>query len=366
MLQAAQHQGIQVSADQINATLSSVAKQHGLTLAQLPKALAAQGRNYLAYRRRVKDQMLVHQLVQQAVASKVAVSPAEIDDYLKREANTAGGNIEYQLAQILVAFPGDAGPGDVKQAKKKARALERRLEAGANFASLAAANSAGPHALEGGMIGWIKGANLPTLLEDVVPKMQAGSLSEPIAGPGGFHIVKLVATRKPEGDTGTEYHVRHILLKPNPVRDSEQSRALARNLRQKIASGKTSLATAAKTYSDDPNSAGGGGDIGWKSPRELPPAFSAIESLAANQISQPVKSHYGWDLMEVLGKRKGNASKEARRNDAYQAIFERKLDSQLDQFKRVIRGQAYVRILDPADADTQGTSTGAAAAFPGG
>jgi peptidyl-prolyl cis-trans isomerase SurA len=360
LLQAAQQKGIQVGADQVNATLSRVASQHGLTLAQLPKALAAQGQNYLVFRRQIKDQLTVHQLIEQAVASQVEVTSAEVGDYMKREANAPTAGIEYQLAQILLAFPAQETPQSVKATQQKAKTLERQLKAGANFAQLAVANSDGPHALKGGTIGWIKSADLPTLLQDAVPKMQPGDVSAPIAGPGGYHIVKLVATRSAEGNAGTQYHLRHILLKPNPVRDLAQSKALAEKLRGEIIAGKTSFATAAKANSNDPNSAGAGGDLGWKTVDELPPAFkSVLPDLPLDKISEPVQSHYGWHLIEVLGKRKGNLSEEQRKHEAYQAIYQRKLNDQLAEFKRVIRGQAYVKILNPADAGSAGTSAGA-------
>lgn len=361
LLQAANQQGIQVSADQVNSALSAIAKRHGITLAELPKALAAQGQDYLAFRQQIKDQLTVHQLVQQAVASQIQVTPAETDDYLKREANSAAGNTQYQLAQILVAFPGNATPADVKKAKQKAAALEQQLKGGANFAALAAANSDGPHALKGGVIGWIEAANLPTLLAGPVPKLKQGGITPPIAGPGGYHIVKLLAIRTPQGKHQTQYDVRHILIRPNPVRSLAQSKAVAKKLRAEIVAGKTSFTAAAKAYSGDPNSAGTGGDLGWESADALPPSFvSTVKSLPLNQVSQPVKLPEGWDLIEVTGKRQGNATQEERRNQAYQAIFQRKLASQLAQFKRVIRGQGYVHILDPADAGTTATSAGAA------
>ncbi len=364
LLQAAGQRGVQVSADQVNSALSAIAKRHGLTLAGLPKALAAQGQDYLAFRRQIKNQLTVHQLIQQAVASQIQVTPAEIDDYMEREADSQAGNTQYQLAQILIAFPSDATPADVKKTKQKAEALVQQLQAGANFAALAAANSDGPHALKGGVIGWIQAANLPTLLAGPVPKLKPGGITAPIAGPGGYHIVKLLAVRAPQGQHGTQYHVRHILIRPNPIRTLAQSKALAGKLRTEILAGKTTFAAAAKAYSGDPNSAGTGGDLGWKSAEDLPPPpfASTVESLPVNQISQPVKLPQGWDLIEVTGKRQGNATEAERENQAYQAIFQRKLASQLAQFKRVVRGQGYVHILDPADAGTEATNAGAAAA----
>ncbi|MGH8224628.1 MAG: peptidylprolyl isomerase [Gammaproteobacteria bacterium] len=357
-LQAAKNQGIQISADQINQALSAIAARNNLTLAQLPQALAAQGQSYLSFRHKIENQLIMHQLVQQAVAANIEVSPAEVANYLQREANAAGGNIEYQLAQILVTFPTNATPAEVKKTLAKAEGIEAKIKDGADFAATAVAESGGPHALQGGMIGWLKAADMPTLFTDVVPTMKVSEVSAPIAGVGGYHIVKLVATRQPKSENmQTEYHVEHIMLKPNPVRDLAQSKTLAEKLRGEIESGKTSFAAAAKQYSDDPNSAGNGGDLGWQTPDQMPKSFgAALANLKPNTLSQPVQSDFGWHLIEILGERKTDATQTEREHQAYQAIFQRKLADQLAEFNRVLRDQTYVHILNPADAGDDTTA----------
>ncbi len=352
-LQAANQQGIQISDDDVNRALSRIAKSNNLTLAQLPQALAQQGENYAAFRRMIHDQLVIHQLEQQSVAANIDVTPSEIDHYLQSQARSQNSNMEYHIAQILIPFPSNPTPQQVQKTLAKANDVRAKLAGGANFASTAVAVSAGPHALQGGDIGWLKAAQLPSLFADAVPDMKPGSISDPIEGAGGYHIVKLLGVRKQGGKATMtmQYHVEHILLRPNPVRNLAQCKALAERLRKEIQSGKVSFSDAAKQYSDDPNSAGNGGDLGWLTLAGLPPAFAqAVKGLPDNRVSQPVRSQYGWHLIEVLGKREANKTKEEQRHEAYQAIFQRKLNDQLAEFKRNLRDQAYIKILDPADA----------------
>ncbi|MGH8127660.1 MAG: peptidylprolyl isomerase [Gammaproteobacteria bacterium] len=358
-LQAAKTQGIQVTDDDVNRTLSTIASRNNVTLAQLPQALAAQGRNYSAFRRTIHDQLIIHQLEQQAVAANISVSPAEIDNYLKHQAGNQNAKTQYHLAQILIAFPSNPTPKQAQETLAKARQIEAKLKGGANFAATAAAQSAGPQALKGGDLGWMSGAELPTLFTDAVPKLKVGQLSAPIAGAGGYHIVKLIDEHAPKNKSvSTEYHLKHILLKPNPVRNLQQCKALAEKLRKEIDSGKITFAAAAAQYSDDPNSAGNGGDLDWQNLDSLPHSFSAVvPNLKLDTISQPVESAYGWHLIEVVGKRQTDQTKEKRRHDAYQVLFQRKLQDQMAQFKRSLRDQAYIRILDPADAGNGSDST---------
>ncbi len=359
-LQAAKTQGIQVTDDDVNRTLSTIASRNNITLAQLPQALAAQGRSYSEFRRTIHDELIIHQLEQQAVAANVSVSPAEIDNYLKSQSGNQNAKTQYHLAQILIAFPSNPTPEQARETLAKAKQIVNKLKSGANFAATAAAQSAGPQALKGGDLGWMSGAELPTLFADSVPQLKVGQLSDPIAGPGGYHIVKLINERAPKNKSvSTEYHLKHILLKPNPVRNLEQCKALAEKLRKEIDSGKITFDAAAAQYSDDPNSAGNGGDLDWQSLNSLPHSFTeVVPDLKPGVVSQPVESDYGWHLIEVIGKRQTDQSKEKRRHQAYQALFQRKLQDQMAQFKRSLRDQAYISILDPADAGSGSDSPG--------
>ena len=349
-LQDARNQGIQVSDDDVNHALSSIAARNNLTLAQLPQALAAQGMSYSAFRQTIHTQLVIHQLERQQVAANISVSPAEINNYLKNQSENQSANVRYHLAQILIPFPSNPTPKQAKETLNQARKIREQLEKGANFAAMAAAKSAGPQALKGGDLGWMTGSDLPTLFSDVVPTLKVGGISAPIAGAGGYHIVKLIARKQASGSTTTEYHVKQILLKTNPIRNSAQSKALAEKIRKEIIAKKISFDDAAKQYSDDPNSAGNNGDLGWQLPDQVPPQIGqALPKLKPGTISQPIDTQYGWDLVKVVGTRKRNENDEKLKNEAYQALFQRKLRDQLAQFKRSLRDQAYIHILDPAD-----------------
>jgi peptidyl-prolyl cis-trans isomerase SurA len=351
-LQAAKSKGIQVTADDVNRALSTIASRNNVTLAQLPQMLAAQGQSYNAFRHTIRNQLILRQLERQAVVINISITPAEIDNYLKSQAGNRNAKIQYHLAQILIAFPSNPTAKQAQQTLAKAKQIEAKIKSGTNFSATAVAQSAGPQAFKGGDLGWMSGSELPTLFTNIVPRLKVGGLSAPIAGPGGYHLVKLIAKHAPKNQSfTTEYHIKHILLKPNPVRDSQQSRALAEKLHKEIHSGKLTFDDAAKQYSGDPNSAGNGGDIGWLTLDSLPHSFATVVPLLKlNTVSKPVDTRYGWDLFEVTGTRKADQNENKRRHEAYQVLFQRKLRDQLAQFKRSLRAQAYIRILDPADA----------------
>lgn len=355
-LSAANRKGIEVSDDDVNRTLSTIASRNGLTLAQLPKALAAQGISYKSFRQSIKTQLILHDLEKQAVAQNISITSSEVKAYLKHQ--TQNSNVRYHVAQILIPFPSNPTPAQARKTLQKAKRIEAKIKQGANFASTAVAQSAGPQALKGGDLGWMSGAELPTLFADVVPEMKVGSLSDPIAGTGGYHIVKLL-DKKTTGKKSltTQYKLKQIMLKPNPVRSLKQAKALAETLQKKINSGKLSFDDAAAEYSDDPNSAGNGGQLGWESIDEMPPSFAkVIPTLKIGKASQPIKSSYGWHVVVVTATRKADANQNKRQEHAYDALFQRKLQEQMAEFKRSLRQQTFVEILDPKDRENNSST----------
>ena len=106
--------------------------------------------------------------------------------------------------------------------------------------------------------------------------------------------------------------VRHILVQPEPGAD-DQTKATAAEWAAALAKAKAARAalvkpgaswtSVAKTYSDDPGSKNLGGDIGWLDPASaqvVPEFLKAIQTLRLNQISEPVKSQYGYHIIQVF------------------------------------------------------------------
>ena len=190
-LQRAERVGILVSDETLNAALGNIAQRNNVSIADLPAVLAKEGVDYQAYRREMREQVMIEQLRQRDVLSRIVVTPKEIDEYLARQAGRAAFNLEYDLSHILVASAPDASPADITAAQAEIESVAARLKAGEDFAPLAVQFSDGQQALEGGALGWKKGDELPTLFAEVVPGLAKGQVSEPIRSASGFHIVRL-------------------------------------------------------------------------------------------------------------------------------------------------------------------------------
>ena len=342
--QHAKRVGLTVSDEQLNSALQEIASRNKIPFDQLPTALAAQGVDYKQYREGMRKELTLSTLRQRDVISHINVSPHELEQFLARQ-QTAAASDEFNVSHILLSLPEAATPQQLEEITHKAQDLSARAAKGEDFGQLAIANSNSQTALDGGQLGWRKGTQLPEFILQLVTKMKAGDVSQPVRTPSGFHIVKLNERRSGEAQVIiNQIHVRHILMKTNELDDDETVRQKLSKLRERILKGED-FGGLASTNSADPGSAPDGGDLGWSGPGTFVPEFDkAIADLKANEISEPFKSRYGWHIVQMLGTRTYDSTDDVRRQRAFAAIRESKADEETELWLRRLRDEAFVEI----------------------
>ncbi len=344
-LQIARRAGIKISQNRLDRALQDIAARNHLSLPALYKALAREGIEPKRFRQQIYNQMVIQRLINREINDRVTVSQAEIANFLANEAKH-GGTTQYNISHILIAIPDRATPAEIQKAQQKADNLLRQLRAGANFEQLAIANSQGQSALEGGNLGWKQSGQLPQLFVNALRKMQPGDISGVLRSANGFHILKLNGRRGGnQTHTIVQTHVRHILIRTNALVTPQEARMRLEQLRSRIENGEH-FSALAKANSQDPISAPNGGDLGWVSPGQLGPQFQkAMDALAVDQISEPVRVPDGFDLIEVLGRRVKDVTNELNEANAREQIHARKAAERYEQWVRQLRAEAYVEYL---------------------
>lgn len=341
-LQRAGRAGITISDEILNRALSDVARRNDTTLGALPELLAQDGVDYGSYRKEMREQLTIERLRQQDVISRIGVNPRELEDYLKREANSAYRNHSYKMSHILISVSIATSPEELEVATAKAMDLYTQLQEGADFAQLAVAYSDAQTALEGGSMGWRNGDSLPTLFAEIVPDMQPGQISEPIRSSSGFHIIKLDAIEGNEPIIENQTHARHILIETTEIIDDDIARQKLEEIRTEILEG-GDFGAIAKAVSEDPASAVEGGDLGWSGPGMFVPEFEeTMNSLEIGDISEPFQSPFGWHILEVTERRVHDTTEDVRRQQAMMAIRNSKVAEETELWVRQIRDEAFV------------------------
>ncbi|HXZ52504.1 MAG TPA: peptidylprolyl isomerase [Burkholderiales bacterium] len=347
-LQLARESGIRVDDTQLDKAIERIAESNHMTVGEFRRTLERDGVDFDKFRRDVRDQIILARLREREVDDKIQVSDSEIDLFLEQQKeNAATAKEEYNVAHILIRIPDQASPEQIAAAQARAEKARAEALAGGDFAKLAATYSDGPDALQGGALGWRGADRLPELFADALKTMKPGDVSAVLRSPAGFHLLKLLGTREAGGADGPpveQTHVRQILIKTNEAVSEDDARRRLEDLRERIVHGGASFAEMARLYSQD-GSAAHGGDLGWVYPGDTVPDFErAMNALKPGEISEPVKSPFGWHLVQVLERRTAGMSADRRRLMARQALRERKSDEAYQEWLRQLRDQTYVEL----------------------
>jgi peptidyl-prolyl cis-trans isomerase SurA len=167
--------------------------------------------------------------------------------------------------------------------------------------------------------------------------------SEVLGNNSGFHLVMVQDRRGGDGEQVIEQsRVRHILIRATETVSDADAEATIRDLTAEIRDG-GNFAALAKEYSDDPVSGSDGGNLGWVSPGQMVPEFEqAMQEARVGELKGPFRSQFGWHILEVRERRQKDISGEVRESEARQAIYRRKFDTELQNWLREIRAEAFV------------------------
>jgi len=345
-LQMAKTSGIRVDDEQLNRVISNIAKQNSMTLEQFRQTLESQGYPFAKFREEIRKEVIIGQLRKIKVDNQVYVSEQEVDNQLGKLGDQQQLDTEYHLAHILISLPETAKPEEIEAAQRKAEDVYTQLNLGADFAKMAVSVSSDQRALQGGDLGWIKQGQLPTIFADIVPKMKPGEITKPVRSASGFHIIKLIETRKQDQKHIVEQTLaRHILIKTSEIMSSDEAKQKLQRIRNEIVSGRD-FGMVAKASSDDTGSAADGGNLGWVSPGAMVPEFEEeMNKLKPGEISQPFQTRFGWHIVQVLSRRQHDDTESYLRMQARNQIQQRKSEEETENWLRRIRDEAYVQIV---------------------
>jgi peptidyl-prolyl cis-trans isomerase SurA len=340
-LQLADKSGLQVSEADVDRAIEGIAGRNKMTVTALRERMKKEGIDPAAHRAQVRTQMLIDQLVDREVRSRVTVTDGEIDGFLAGLSQ----EMEYRLSHIFLSLPENATPTVIEAARQRAAELVARLRGGGDFQQLAVAHSQAPDALQGGHLGWKKPGQLPDLFVNTLKAMNPGEISDALRSPNGFHILRLHERRGgPALRPVQQTRVRHILLRTSEILSAGEARQRLLALRGRIEHGED-FAALARAHSEDPGSAARGGELGWVSPGQLVPEFErTMDALKPGELSQPVQSSFGLHLIQVQERREQGASAERLRNAARAQLHSRKADERYRQWVRQLRDESYVEV----------------------
>ncbi len=344
LTQNAKETGLRVDDTQLQRSIERIAQENKMSPEAFRKMLETDGIDFNRFREELRNEILIARLKEREVDSKILITDAEIDNYLKSQQSQGGKDDEFSISHILILVPEQASPEQIQAKRVIAEKALDQLKGGADFRQVSAGVSDAQNALDGGPLGWRPTARLPQIFVDAIKNMKVGDVSPVLRSANGFHIIKLTDKRGNESPVIIQQtHARHILIRLNEVVSEVEAKQRLTNLKERIENG-TSFAELARLQSEDA-SASRGGDLGWLSPGDTVPEFErAMNGIEPGQVSDPVQSPFGWHLIQVIERRSEDMSKERQRVLARQSIRTRKADEAYQEWVRQQRDRAYVEL----------------------
>lgn len=341
------HKNINLSHENtLNHILTTIAKQHELSLNQFHKQLEQKGINFLLFKENIRNKMIMQKIYTQEIEKKSFVSESEINDFLITKNSKTLLRETLHLAHILIRITKNNTPHSTSTNYQHAKEILHKLRSGFDFNQIATIYSNSNDALNGGDLGWRNEDRIPKLFLDAVRSLRPGEISNIIKSDQGFHIIKLInrhtmnlITKIPQIE---QVHVRHILLPTNPLIPAKKTREQLLKLKTQLENKVTSFEKLTKLYSKNSYMLKIE-DLGWLSSYEVAPQFiNAITKLSPNKISQPIESPFGFHLIEILERRSVNASEKWIRQKAKQTIHKRKIQQTTIDWLKKLRNYAYI------------------------
>ncbi len=346
-LQLAKQNNITVDSEDLDEAISKIAATNHLSLSRLREEIHKQGLSWKTYRETIRKEMLIGRLQQKAVAKDIQVSNQQVEDYIKTSQYDDKAQQTYHLHTLLVPLSEEPTTEQVKSAQQKAKDLLLKSKQGKTLKQLAVTQSSDEFTLEESDLGERHLAELPEIFAQFAAQMKLGEVAGPIRAGNGYHVIKLIAIgSNHQAHIVTKTHVRHILIKPDAQMPTAEAETQAENVYQQLKAGKD-FSVMAKQYSSDSASAIKGGNLGWVNPGELVPEFEkAMDALPVNKVSKPIKSGFGWHIIEVLARKKVDDSESFKRQQARQFLQHRKFTEAIQNWQQHLRAEAYVNIID--------------------
>ncbi len=349
LMQEAKRRGIKITDGQLNQTMQRVARQNNLSLSEFRQTLIREGLEYEEYRESLRKELTIRNLSSQYGQRNATISDAEVDEFIKLSGGD-NSNYEYRISHILIALPDAATPEQIEKAQGTAAEILSQLDQGAQFDELANTFSTGDTALKGGDLGWRKRAEIPSLFTSQIITMEPGDHAGPIRSASGIHIIFLREQRDLEVTMSKQTKSRHILLKSNELVSEDDARLRLLEFRERIVAGED-FARLARLYSVDYSSGVDGGDLGWLDAGATVKEYEeVVNQLEEGELSQPVRTQYGWHLIQLTGRRTIDETEQNKRNKIHSQLLQQKQREIFDLWRRQLRDEAYVVFPDQPDA----------------
>jgi peptidyl-prolyl cis-trans isomerase D len=249
------------------------------------------------------DELISYELLSQAAeAAGVGISDDELVEILhKNKEFEKDGAFDFEkYEQVLRDFYGKSSADFEAELRRRMAAL-RLLEMVESTAQVSEDEVHARFLKDGDTVTLTLVRFLPSMFADQVKAPTAAEVAS-FEATQSLRIQTYYTENPASYRSGEKVHARHLLVqlpKDAPASDVADAKAKADGFRKEILGGKT-FADVARANSDDASTKAEGGDLGWAERGAYVPEFTqAAFNLKVGEVSEPVKTPFGWHLILV-------------------------------------------------------------------
>lgn len=340
-LQEAEHLGIEITDEEVDAQIEQLAGNNNLTLQQFSQVLNQAGVPLANLQNQYRGEIAWSRIVQARLRRRVDITEEEVDAAIDQLRADVGGT-EVQLSEIFLSVDSPQSEASVRSLADR---IVQQLASGVPFATLARQFSESPSSQQGGDMGWVLTDRLDPGLKRAVEGLQPGQYSQPVRGAEGLHILQLRDQRASElldlsaGGDEAELVLKQLVLPlPDQAGQAQVQAEMQRASR---------LRGIIKTCSDidfvhDQVGVSQSGDLGRYRASELPQEVrQLVGNLQAGQTTAPFRVSTGVTLLMVCEREVIKADSGLRQEIRTRLLSER-LDSLARRYMRDLRRAAVI------------------------
>ena len=337
LIQAADRFGIKISDIALENELKRIASTQNLSINDFRKTVINQGGNYSKFIDDLRNKMTIETLFVSQFYSRMNVTEEEVENFIKREDINQHGNIEYDLIEFVIEDERKELDKDIINDIYSSilRQGFNNTKVQYNDVNIKIKN-----------IGLVQQDKLPKIFLEALRGKLNDKFTELITSSKGYHVLNVVDSVNKTSTIVNEYKVRHILLKPNVMTNSEEIKKSLLDMKNKIKD-LDDFILFAKKFSEDKGSGYKGGDLGYQRPKALVKEFSDImKNTPLKKISDPFQSRFGWHILYVENMRSVDDTKSLVRKNVANVIRSNKAKAERDDWVAKLKEQAYIEIKE--------------------
>ena len=333
--QEATRLSVVVSPDDLDKAMRELAVQNKIDPAKFRETLKKDGVPVEALDDQVRAQLSWRGVIERRLRRQVNVTEEDIDERLSRLL-TSAGRPEYNVGEIYLSVEDASAEGRVLAFANK---LVEQIRSGTPFTSLARQFSEGAGARNGGALGWIHEGDLPAELNDVLIQMSQGSVSKPIRGANGYHILAVQNIRQIGDDAGaSQLDLRQLAIDAKTGESENDLLQRALETRKSLKDcGDMDKAIAGSSSSLSAS-------LGRLALKDINPQLQkSVAALKPGQTSQPLKIGDAAIILMVCGRELASDGLPSR-DEIGTIILRERLDMLQRRYLRDLRSAAYIDI----------------------